>query len=461
MGTFEKGEKVRFTFDEQPMEGFAGRTHSHGPPEQRGFHPSLHGQKERTSGDVLRHRPMHRLHHGRGWQAQRADLCGTAPGGYVHRNAARPWTGAASGEMMRRCELVCVGAGPAGLSAAIEAARCGVEVVVFDENERPGGQLFKQIHKFFGSKEHRAQERGFHIGQSLLDEARQFGVEVVLKAVVLGIYENRTMNVMIQDRIEEVKAERILVATGASENMIPFPGWTLPGVIGAGAAQTMANIHGVRPGNNILMVGSGNVGVVVSFQLLQAGCRIAAVIDAAPRISGYGVHSAKVARYGVPFFLSHTIKEARGSDRVTGATIVEVDSNWQPVSGTEKTLEVDTICIAVGLNPMTQLLRMAGCKMASLPALGGNVPVHDLDQQTSLPGIYVAGDVSGIEEASTAIIEGRIAGLAAAHSLGYLETAAFEQQRAEQLESMSGLRSGPYGEARRQNKEQLYAMMEG
>jgi thioredoxin reductase len=361
---------------------------------------------------------------------------------------------------MKRYELVCIGAGPAGLSAAIEAARLGAGVVVYDENDRPGGQLFKQIHKFFGSREHRAQERGFHIGQSLLDEALQLGVEVVLNAVVLGIYENRTLNVMIGDRLEEVKAERILVATGASENMIPFPGWTLPGVIGAGAAQTMANIHGVRPGEKILMVGSGNVGVVVSFQLLQAGCRVEAVIDAAPKISGYGVHAAKVARYGVPFFLSHTIQEARGSDRVTGATIIEVDSNWQPITGTEKSLEVDTICIAVGLNPMTQLLRMAGCKMATLSALGGKVPVHDLNQETTLAGIYVAGDVSGIEEASTAIIEGRIAGLAAAHSLGYLEQAAFEEQRTRQLESMTGLRSGPYGEARRQNKEQLLTMME-
>jgi len=88
---------------------------------------------------------------------------------------------------MKRYELVCIGAGPAGLSAAIEAARLGVGVVVYDENDRPGGQLFKQIHKFFGSREHRAQERGFHIGQSLLDEARQLGVEVVLNAVVLGI----------------------------------------------------------------------------------------------------------------------------------------------------------------------------------------------------------------------------------------------------------------------------------
>ena len=334
-------------------------------------------------------------------------------------------------------------------------------VVVYDENDRPGGQLFKQIHKFFGSREHRAQERGFHIGQSLLDEARQLGVEVVLNAVVLGIYENRTMNVMIGDRLEEVKAERILVATGASENMIPFPGWTLPGVIGAGAAQTMANIHGVRPGNNILMVGSGNVGVVVSFQLLQAGCRVAAVIDAAPKISGYGVHAAKVARYGVPFFLSHTIKEARGSDRVTGATIIEVDSHWQPVSGTEKSLEVDTICIAVGLNPMTQFLRMAGCKMAypfrpgrkragSRPE-SGNDPARDLRGRRRLRD---RGGQHGDHRRAA--------------SPGWPRPTAWATWRQRplrnsgpgRLESMSGLRSGPYGEARRQNKEQLFTMME-
>jgi NADPH-dependent 2,4-dienoyl-CoA reductase/sulfur reductase-like enzyme len=176
--------------------------------------------------------------------------------------------------------MVSIGAGPAGLAAAIEAARNGLQVVVFDENDRPGGQLFKQIHKFFGSKEHRAQERGFNIGRSLLEEARELGVEVVLDSVVLGLYEGGAMNVMIRDRIEQVKAEKTLVATGASENMIPFPGWTLPGVIGAGAAQTVANIHGIRPGKNLLMVGSGNVGLVVSYQMLQAGCRVAAVIDA-------------------------------------------------------------------------------------------------------------------------------------------------------------------------------------
>ena len=103
---------------------------------------------------------------------------------------------------MRRCEMVCIGAGPAGLAAGVEAARNGVEVVVYDENDLPGGQLFKQIHKFFGSREHRAMERGFNIGNSFLDEARELGVEVSLNSVVLGVYENGALNVMIRDHIE-------------------------------------------------------------------------------------------------------------------------------------------------------------------------------------------------------------------------------------------------------------------
>ena len=362
---------------------------------------------------------------------------------------------------MQRCEMACVGAGPAGLAGAIEAARHGVSVVVYDENDRPGGQLFKQIHKFFGSKEHRAQERGFTIGKGLLEEAIRLGVRVSLNSVVLGVYENGALNVMVEDQMEQVRAHRLLVATGASENMIPFPGWTLPGVIGAGAAQTLANIHGIRPGERLLMVGSGNVGVVVAYQMLQAGCQVAAVIDAAPEIGGYGVHAAKVARYGVPFMMSHTIKEARGKEKVEGATIVEVDEKWKPISGTEKSLDVDTVCLAVGLNPMTRLLGMAGCKMVLVSALGGYVPSHDINQRTAIPEIYVAGDVSGIEEASTAIIEGRIAGSAIANSLGYLDEESFLAIREEQLKHMIGMRTGPYGDKRRVGKEYLHQVTKG
>lgn len=345
---------------------------------------------------------------------------------------------------MKRYDLIVVGAGPSGLSAAIQAAKKGMNVVVFDENERPGGQLFKQIHKFFGSKEHKAKIRGFRIGEELLAEANAAGVEVELNATVIGLYQDKEITVRMGDAIEHFKGDSIIIATGAAENMVPFEGWTLPGVMGAGAAQTMMNLHGVRPGKKILMLGSGNVGLVVSFQLLQCGCDVVAVVDAAPRIGGYGVHAAKVARTGVPFYLSHTIVRAEGDDHVTGVTIAQVDDHFQFIPGTEKHFEVDTICVAVGLSPMSQLLKMGGCEMEDNPRRGGQVPVTDAYGQTSIPGIFVAGDVAGIEEASSAMIEGRIAGLSAAHYCGYLEQDERDAAYAQNKDALAALRRGMF-----------------
>lgn len=345
---------------------------------------------------------------------------------------------------MKRYDLIIVGAGPSGLSAGIEAAKRGLRVVIFDENEKPGGQLFKQIHKFFGSKEHRAKVRGFVIGQQLLDEAAEAGVEVVLNATVIGLYQDKEVVVKRGDEIEHFKGNAVIIATGAAENMVTFPGWTLPGVIGAGAAQTMMNLHGVLPGKRVLMLGSGNVGLVVSFQLEQCGCEVVALVDAAPRVGGYGVHAAKVARTGVPFYLSHTIVKAEGEECVTGVTIAEVDSKFQFIPGTEKHFDVDTICLAVGLSPMSQLLKMAGCKMEDNPKRGGQVPICDEYGRTSLPGVFVAGDVSGIEEASSAMIEGRMAGIVAAEYLGYMEKEDLDTELVSLDDALDGLRQGMF-----------------
>ena len=346
---------------------------------------------------------------------------------------------------MKRYDLIVVGAGPSGLSAAIEAAKKGMNVIVFDENAKPGGQLFKQIHKFFGSKEHKAKIRGFKIGEDLLKEAEDAGVQVVLNATVIGLYLDKEITVRIGDEIRHYKGDAIIVATGASENMVTFDGWTLPGVIGAGAAQTMMNLHGVQPGKKVLMLGSGNVGLVVSYQLMQAGCEVAALVDAAPRIGGYGVHAAKLARCGVPFYLSHTIVKAEGEDRVTGVTIAKVDQNWQTVPGSEKYFDADTICLAVGLSPMSQLLKMAGCEMEDNPKKGGQVPLCDKYGETSVKGIFVAGDVSGIEEASSAMIEGRMAGTAAACELGFMNEKERDEKLAALEEALESLRQGMFG----------------
>lgn len=346
---------------------------------------------------------------------------------------------------MKRYDVIVVGSGPAGLSAAIEAAEKGLKVVVFDENSKPGGQLFKQIHKFFGSKEHRAKMRGFKIGEELLREAEKASVEVVLNAIVVGLFLDKEITVNINEEIVHYKGDAIIIATGASENMVAFDGWTLPGVIGAGAAQTMMNLHSVKPGNKVLMLGSGNVGVVVSYQLLQSGCQVAAIVDAASKIGGYGVHAAKVARCGVPFYLSHTIIKAEGDEYVTGVTIGEVDSRFQVIPGTEKYFDVDTICVAVGLSPMSQLLKMAGCDMEENPKKGGFVPLCDEYGETSISGIFAAGDVSGIEEASSAMIEGRISGAAAAYKLGFIDKEELEIKIEKLEKALSSLRQGMFG----------------
>lgn len=342
---------------------------------------------------------------------------------------------------VKHYDLIVIGAGPAGLSAAIEGSSKGMKTVIFDENERPGGQLFKQIHKFFGSKEHQAKIRGINIGKKLLEEAEAAGVEVKLNSTVTGIFRNNAVGVFCQGVMETYYANNIVVATGASERTLPFEGWTLPGVIGAGAAQTMMNLHGIKPGQKILMVGSGNVGLVVSYQLMQAGCEVVAIIDAAPKISGYGVHAAKLARMGIPFYLSHTIEKAFGEECVEGVDIVEVDQSWKAIEGSKKHFDVDVICVAVGLNPMSQLIRMAGAEMKEA---GGLVPNVNEYGETSIPGLFAAGDVAGIEEASSAMIGGRIAGIAAAFRAGYVEENEFKDKVDSYKGSLSKLRQGMF-----------------
>jgi len=361
--------------------------------------------------------------------------------------------------VLKRCEAVVIGSGPAGLSCAIEAARAGVEVTLIDENRKPGGQLFKQIHKFFGSRQHKAGIRGFDIGIKLLEETKDLGVNVLLNSVAYGFFNGKTLGMVKGDKTEMVQGEKILLATGAIENSVVFPGWTLPGVMGAGAAQTMINIHRVLPGRRFVVLGSGNVGLIISYQLLQAGANVLAVVEAAPKIGGYQVHASKIRRAGVPILTSSTIKEARGDMEVKEVVVVRVDDSWEPIQGTERTLSADSICIATGLRPSTRLAEMAGCTLVSSSELGGNLPVHSEDMETTIGGIYIAGDAAGVEEASTAMEEGRLAGLDMAQKLGYLSQEKAARKKEGIRKSLLALRSGPFGYLRHQAKLEIARKM--
>lgn len=353
-------------------------------------------------------------------------------------------------------DVVIIGAGPAGLAASIEAANAGCKVLLIDENNKPGGQLFKQIHKFFGSREHKAGTRGINIGNELLNDTKDLDIDVLLNTEVCGLTKDKKIWINEnKTKSREIQAKKIIVATGAYENSVQFDGWDLPGVMGAGAAQTMINLNRVLPGQKVLMLGSGNVGVIVSYQLMQAGADVVAIVEAAPSLGGYGVHTAKVARAGVPFYTSHTIKKAYGTERVEKVEIVQLDSNWKEVEGSEKTFEVDTICLAVGLTPMVELIYLAGCEFTFIGSMGGYVPVHDRYMRTTVNGIYVAGDVAGIEEASTAMEEGRLAGISVAYDLELVDEDRAEERIKEIWNKLDSLRCGQFGEKRRIAKDQI------
>ncbi|MDR2181711.1 MAG: NAD(P)/FAD-dependent oxidoreductase [Treponema sp.] len=358
---------------------------------------------------------------------------------------------------MKKTQVVIVGGGPAGLCAAIETARAGAKAVIIDENDRPGGQLFKQIHKFFGSFEHRAGLRGYTIGAELLAETERLGVEVILNAPVYGLFRHESgmmISYMQGGREKAICGEKLILATGASENALAFPGGTLPGVMGAGCAQTMINVNRVLPGKNIVMVGSGNVGLIVAYQLLQAGAGVSALIEAAPFIGGYGVHASKIRRAGTPILVGHTVKQAIGKTHVEAVEILKLDENFQPLEGTERVLEADTVCVAVGLSPLTELAWMAGCDFTWIPQLGGHIPIHNENMETTISGVYAAGDITGSEEASTAMEEGRLAGIAAAEALG-LASEKTREMKLEVWARMNALRTGPFGQRRFEAKAQL------
>ncbi len=363
---------------------------------------------------------------------------------------------------MIKKDVVIVGAGPAGLSAAIEAGKAGADVLMVDLNLKPGGQLFKQIHKFFGSSAHRSGTRGIDIGKILLQEAEDAKVEIWLRSTVIGLFPGN--KVAIEQDCEDgtrkmvtILAKKIIVAAGASENVVRFKGWTTPGVMGAGAAQTMVNVNHVKPGKKIVMLGSGNVGLIVSYQLMQAGCDVVGLIEAAPKIGGYAVHAAKIRRAGIPIYTNHTIVEAiPGEDGcVCKVIIAEVDSSFKPIPGTEKEIEADTVAIGAGLKPSAELLRLMKCEFTFSGTFGGYIPLHNDKMETSVEGIYVAGDSTGVEEANTALEEGKIAGISAAESLGLVSTDEADAFRKAAWDRLESLRLGPFGERRLAEKSKL------
>jgi sarcosine oxidase subunit alpha len=297
-------------------------------------------------------------------------------------------------------DVLIVGGGPAGISAALELGKKRIDVILVDDKDRLGGKLVLQTHKFFGSvADSYAGARGSDIAKILATEIKKHdSIRVWLNATAIGVFSDGIIGIVQRTAYRMIQPKRLLVAAGAREKMLSFPGNTLPGVYGAGAFQTLVNRDLVKAAHRVLIIGGGNVGLIAGYHAVQAGIEVVALIEALPAVSGYKVHADKLRRAGVPIYTHHTILEARGDEHVVSATIAGLDDRWHPVPGTEKTFAVDTVLVAAGLSQVNEFYLKA--------------KEWGMD-------VFAAGDAQEIAEASAAMFSGKITGFSIAASLGY------------------------------------------
>ncbi|MHA2225336.1 MAG: FAD-dependent oxidoreductase [Candidatus Hodarchaeales archaeon] len=297
-------------------------------------------------------------------------------------------------------EVLIIGAGPAGLSATEMFGKNNIKVILIDDKDKLGGKLVLQTHKFFGSQEDvYAGKRGIDIASKLSESVRSYtNVDIWLNSTVIAIFSDKIVGVVKNSKeYVLVKPNKLLIATGAREKMLIFPGDTLPGVYGAGAFQTLVNRDLVRAANRVFIVGGGNVGLIAGYHAIQAGIEVVGLVEALPRCGGYKVHEDKLRRLGVPIFTSHTIVSANGTEHVESITIGELNKNWEAIPGTEKSFSCDTILIAIGLDPVDEFYNKA--------------------KEFNL-NVRVAGDAQEIAEASAAIFTGKIEAIKILQSMG-------------------------------------------
>ena len=353
---------------------------------------------------------------------------------------------------MRTVNLAIVGGGPAALAAATEAASAGLRsIVVIDENRALGGQYYRRLPGEFRVADPAALGRTYAEGEQLVGQVVGSGtspIEVLTDAAVWGILPDEgILSLANAEHCWSLKARAMLLATGAYDRPVAFPGWTLPGVVTAGAAQIMVKTYRVLPGRRVLVAGSGPLLLALTKQLLDAGAEVVAVVEArplgawrqyirhAPALWGNGrtlsdgwsylraMRSAKV-----PYLTGHTIVAALGTNEVEQAVVARLDTQSRPVSGTERTWSVDTICLGFGFLPSSELAKVCGCRLDYVAAWGCYAPRVDRWMESTVPNLFVAGDVAGIRGVEIALEQGRLAALAVAHRLGTLGQAQLEQR---------------------------------
>ena len=343
----------------------------------------------------------------------------------------------------QRYSVLVIGGGPAGMSAALATTAAGLRTLLVDERPTLGGQIFKQPGPGFTVTDPQALGAQWRFGRSLVDRADACPATKALRTAAVDLEpdaEGWTAILADDDPGPEAwPAARVIVAPGAQDRPVVFPGWTLPGVLTAGGLQTLAKTQRFLPGRRMVFAGSGPVALAFPAQLADFGADIAVALEAGPAPgppdvagiarSAWGNtdllrdaahYRSRLLRHRVPLRYGRMVVRAEGERRVQRVVHAAVDVDWRVIPGTEEAVDADLLCLGYGFVPSPELLRLAGCAFDDVEALGGPVVRRDAWCRTSVPGIYAAGDGTGVEGSFVAIDEGTTAGLAAALDAGAL-----------------------------------------
>lgn len=300
---------------------------------------------------------------------------------------------------MKHCDIAIIGAGPAGLAAAVAAHEAGVkDILVIERDSEPGGILNQCIHNGFGLHRFGVELTGPEYAGRYEDMLIGTGVKIQLGTTVIGI-ENRVISCVSKENgYEEISAGAIVLAMGCRErNRGPIfvPGDRGSGVFSAGSAQRYLNIEGYLVGRRVVILGSGDIGLIMARRMTLEGAKVLAVSEIMPFSNGLSRNIAQcLDDFGIPLYLSHTVTDIIGKGRVEAVVISQVDENMKPIPGTEKRFECDTLLLSVGLVPENELSRAAGIKID--PRTNG--PVVGEDMQTSAEGVFACGNVLHVHD---------------------------------------------------------------
>lgn len=344
-------------------------------------------------------------------------------------------------------DVVIIGAGPAGLAAAIVCREHDLSVTVLDEFSKAGGRLLGQLHE----EPNGEWWNGINEAGSLVKQAKALHTDIRLGYAVHHI-ETTKDHFVVHTNTEVFPTRNVLIATGAAESAAPIPGWTLPGVMSIGAAQVMTNVHRVKVGNQGVVVGVNVLSAAIARELQLANInvhsmalparnivseeeanprkvmerlvRIAHLAPSAfikfgskfavfPFIQKFALRffpKSGVKMWDMPIHLRKAIKEINGKDKVESVTMVHITPDGEIVPNSEEIIDVDFVCIAGGLYPLTELAAVVGCPFYYAEELGGHVPIHNEMMETPIEGIFLAGNITGIESAKVAREQGKVAG---------------------------------------------------